>query len=141
MRCILVGLLVFVIVAPMAGCGGGAADRVSVTGKVTYQGEPVAYGEIRFDPTDGAKSQPSGAPIRDGQYKVVGKGGVPVGTHRVSITAFRPNARPQAESAAVPMSGGAAPNQYLPAKYNTKTELTVTLEPGESEKTLDYDLK
>ena len=141
MRWMIVGLFGLVIFSPMAGCGGDAADRVLVSGKVTYQGAPVAFGEIRFDPTNSAESQPSGAPIRDGQYKVIGKGGVPVGTHRVSITAFRANTRPQAESTTIPMSGGAAPIQYLPHKYNTQTELTVTLEPGENEKTLDYDLK
>lgn len=128
------------VLAPLAGCGK-ASDRVLVSGKVTYLGEPVANGEIRFDAIGGT-TQPAGASIRDGQYQAVGKGGVPVGKHRVSITAFRPNANaPAAPSGAGPMGGGGVPIQYLPAKYNTNSELTVTLEPGETKKTLDFDLK
>ena len=127
-------------VAPFSGCGK-ASDRVLVSGKVTYLGKPVANGEIRFD-SIGGTTQPAGASIRDGQYQVVGKGGVPVGTHRVSITAFRPN--PGASAApggAGPMGGGGVPIQYLPAKFNTQSKLTVTLEPGETKKTLDFNLK
>ena len=140
MRATFLILLGLTAVAPLAGCGK-ASDRVLASGKVTYRGEPVANGEIRFDAIGGT-TQPAGASIRDGQYQVVGKGGVPVGNHRVSITAFRPNPSASATpSGAGPLGGGGVPIQYLPAKYNTQSELTVTLESGETKKTLDFDLK
>ena len=133
-------LLGLTVLTPLAGCGK-TSDRALVSGKVTYRGEPVANGEIRFDAIGGT-TQPAGASIRDGQYQVVGKGGVPVGNHRVSITAFRPNSGASAApSGAGPMGGGGVPIQYLPAKYNTQSTLTITLEPGETKKTLDFDLK
>ena len=100
-------LLGLTVLTPLAGCGK-TSDRALVSGKVTYLGEPVANGEIRFDAIGGT-TQPTGASIRDGRYEVVGKGGVPI--------------------------------QYLPPKYNTNSELTAALEPGETKKTLDFDLK
>ncbi len=65
-------------------CGGGAPpgpERYHVSGKVTYDGKPVPFGSILFDPDASAKnSGPQGtAEIRDGFYdtsKAGGKGTV-----------------------------------------------------------------
>ena len=48
MRWALLILLTLAAVLPLAGCGK-PNDRAVVSGKVTYKGEPVANGEIRFD--------------------------------------------------------------------------------------------
>ena len=50
----------------MAGCGGGSA---SVTGEVTYNGEPVGEGYITFLPADG-KGAAAGAQIEAGRFAV-----------------------------------------------------------------------
>lgn len=48
-----------------AGCGSTA----TVTGQVTYEGEPIKEGWIRFQPADG-KGPDAAAPISDGRYTV-----------------------------------------------------------------------
>ena len=49
-----------------AGCGGGDA---TVSGEVSYEGEPVTAGYITFAPADG-KGPTAGGPIKDGKYTV-----------------------------------------------------------------------
>ena len=57
---ILVGL------SAIVGCGGEGSS--SLSGAVTYNGEPVAKGSIAFMPIGGAGT-PFGAEVVDGQYK------------------------------------------------------------------------
>ncbi len=127
----------------LAGCGSGdGRERIPVSGTVTYQGQPVANGEIRFQPIEGTKTSPSGATIKDGQYKVTARGGLPVGKFCVVITAFRPEAR----QALKKQKGGIGDDgklllQFLPPKYNNKSELTISINLEEEAKTANFDLK
>jgi hypothetical protein len=67
LRTSLFRLLPLALVLSLAGgCGGGAA---SVSGDVTYNGEPVGNGYITFMPADG-KGQAAAAPIADGHFDV-----------------------------------------------------------------------
>lgn len=50
----------------IAGCGGAVT---SVTGQVTYKGDPVSRGVITITPTDG-KGKPEGTKILDGAYEI-----------------------------------------------------------------------
>jgi hypothetical protein len=52
----------------VAGCGGGSGSVV--TGAVSYEGEPVAKGQITFTPADG-KGPIAGDDIVAGKYRVV----------------------------------------------------------------------
>lgn len=45
-------LVVAVLMTGLCGCGDG---RVSVTGRVTYKGEPVPSTEVYFQPDDGKR--------------------------------------------------------------------------------------
>jgi hypothetical protein len=49
-----------------SGCGGSSA---SISGNVTYNGEPVGDGSITFIPVDG-KGPSVGSPIETGHYQV-----------------------------------------------------------------------
>ena len=77
------GLLALALVISASGCG---SDRVNVTGRVTYKGEPVPSTEVVFMPEDGSRrcigrtdddgrftlrhsNSESGAPR--GKYKVI----------------------------------------------------------------------
>ena len=51
----------------LSGCGSGAGTVV--TGSVTYEGQPVAKGEITFTPADGI-GPVAGGEIVAGQYRV-----------------------------------------------------------------------
>lgn len=49
------------------GCGEA---RTSVHGKVTANGQPVSYGHIWFEPTDGGRGLDGGADILEGEYTI-----------------------------------------------------------------------
>ena len=125
------------LVTTVIGCGRGGLQRVIVTGRVTYQGEAIANGEIRFVPTKGTQGPVSGGSIVEGVYTADGLGGVPVGTYCVEIRAFR---APKAAQLDPLGDSFLPPVQYLSEKYNTKTELEMTIEPGSSKITKDFDL-
>jgi hypothetical protein len=117
------------MVAGLSGCGRNGLDKVVVSGQVAYRGEPVNNGEILFYPSGDTKGPVSGASIKDGHYEAVGKGGVPVGTHRVVVRGFRAAARSAKAAATAAKIGieGGVREQYLPAKYNDQTTLEVTV--------------
>ena len=50
----------------LPGCGSAAA---TVSGEVTYEGQPVGDGYISFTPADG-RGKDAGAPIANGRYIV-----------------------------------------------------------------------
>jgi hypothetical protein len=119
-----------------AGCGKDGPERAVVRGRVTYQGQPVAHGHIRFLPEEGAIAPPTGAVITDGRYSADAQGGVPVGTHRVEIEAFRAAPKPGDDvDVNVP-----PPPQYLPPRFNRASELQLTVPAGGGAITKDFDL-
>src|SRR6516162_8272107 len=66
-RMFLVRLLPFALLMILtSGCGGSSA---SISGTVTYNGEPVGDGSITFIPVDG-KGPAVGSPIEAGRYLV-----------------------------------------------------------------------
>lgn len=70
-----------------AGCGGGGIERQNLQGSVTFDGNPVAYGEILFQPASG----PAGsAVIRDGKFDTSQEGGMGIlpGPHTLLISAY-----------------------------------------------------
>jgi len=132
-------------VAILAGCGREGPDRVIVSGTVSYQGQPVEKGRIRFCPEKGTMMPTSGALIVDGKYSVEAKGGVPVGAHNVEIVGFRadPDYRPPAHTGPLPTGvteEELSQVQYIPEKYNKRTKLEITIRPDSGRITRDYDL-
>jgi len=73
-------IIVFALVG-ILGCGGQGA---TVSGTVTYNGQPVARGHVNFIPADG-KGTPVGGDIKDGRYEVRG---VTPGKHRVEVSSY-----------------------------------------------------
>jgi hypothetical protein len=76
------GLVVALSLGAAAGCGGGSGT--TVTGTVTFNGQPVESGTISFVPEDG-KSAPAGGEVRNGSFSVKnvspGKNRVEVSSH------------------------------------------------------------
>lgn len=119
-------------------------ERVLVSGTVSFNGEPVSEGTIRFMPADANSTSPmAGAMIRDGKYKIDTRGGAPVGTHKILIEGYR--VHPSAMNSNAPievqaMTRGVPRIQYLPKRYNVDSELQITIESGSEDIVKDFDL-
>jgi len=125
-------------VALLNGCSEDRGpERVVVTGTVTYNGKPVPEALIRFVPIHTSAVPMAGAVVTDGTYRVDIRGGVPVGTHRIQIEAYRKiTPRPGSSERLDPR----ASEPYLPTKYNVNTQLEITIPPGSREITKNFDL-
>jgi hypothetical protein len=117
------------------GCGS-VGDPCSATGGVSFAGEDVADGSMRFFPVEGTPGVGAGAKISQGKYDIPQDAGLVAGSYRVSITATRSTGRqiPNPE----PMPGEskmiAEVVQYIPEQYNMRTTLLVELQPGDNQK-------
>jgi hypothetical protein len=61
----------------LLGCGDSGPTRYRVSGKATFEGKPIPYGEVLFTP-DGAKMNAGAqgiAPLRNGQFDTSAAGG------------------------------------------------------------------
>jgi len=125
------------VLAGIVGCGPGGPEKALVSGTVTFDGHPIELGKIQFYPIDGTSGPVASASIVDGEYRIENKGGVPVGRHRVQIEGYR--------KATVPAPGisleDTAADQYVPAKYNTASELTEEIKADESPAIRNYAIK
>ena len=102
--------------------------------------EPLARGEIRFVPAKGSTGPVSVANVVEGKYCADSRGGVPVGTQHIQVFAYRirqggPTRDPNDQHAGPPPA-----EQYLPAKYNSASELEMVVEPGRGEIRKDFEL-
>lgn len=128
----------------LSGCGRDGPPRAIVVGKVTYQGQSIADGQIRFTPTKGSTGPVAVAKIVDSQYRVAHHGGVPVGTQKVQILGYNVDPRYKGHEKNRPPMFSAEewpPKlQYLPEKYNTRSELEVVVEEARGEVSKDFEL-
>jgi hypothetical protein len=114
-----------------------------VSGTVTFNGQPLERGQIRFVPEEGQELLSSGAAVSEGKYTADSQGGVPVGEFSIQIESWRPTAKWLQEH------GPPGPDtiweripkeQIIPDKYNRKTELSITIQPGSGGLTRDFEL-
>jgi len=140
-RFVIQSLGLMLVSATLLGCGSDSKfEKVIVRGRVALEGQPIQNGEIRFYPIGGTPGSVSGGPIRDGQYIAKGRGGVSVGKSRVEIRGYRaPSGLTQGKT---PLGAeeGLPAVQYLPPKYNTRSELTTTIESDSSDAEKDFNL-
>lgn len=126
-----IGLAALMVCLLIAGCGGGR-DGFDISGKVTFDGQPVPAGKIYFNP-DGSKgnSGASGfATIKDGAFDTAAEGGAPHvgGAMIVAIEGMDPS-----EKTEDPESGEQIMKVLFPL-YETPAEL-----PKETG-TMDFDV-
>lgn len=128
------------------GCGGRFDDepeRRVLYGRVTYDGTPVEKGEIRLIPAEGVDAPTAGGLIENGRYRIGHKGGAPVGTFQVILSAYQAAGSQDGEiPGAAPDDPMAARDQILPAKYSSPdSELTLTIELGTEEIEHNFELE
>jgi len=115
-----------------AGCSTGPAVG-TVTGDVTFDGQPVKDGRISFTPLDGQAST-GGAPIVDGKFTA----DVPVAKMKVAINGNKVIGKRKAyDTPESPWEDDVA--ELLPAKYNVNSDLTLEVKKGVQD--VKYELK
>jgi hypothetical protein len=126
-----IGFLAVMASVFAGGCSGETIERATVSGKVILDGKPMPSGQIRFRPTSETGGPSWSTWIKNGEYTTAGTRGTPVGDLRIEIDAYRtpawykgPPPAADEEEAMIPQE------QFLPAKYNTQSELKLTIPPG-----------
>lgn len=127
-------LLAVFVMAGVTGCGssGGGPKEYPVTGTVKFDGTPVETGQILFRATERDKRGYSGS-ITNGAYDLKAE----AGKMTVQITASR--IIPGKFDESNPGEKSPVGEMYIPARYNTQTELTAEVKPGKN--SIDFDLK
>jgi hypothetical protein len=121
----LFGVLACVLVG---GCQK-ASDLVDVTGTVTWNGKPIPTGMIVMQPMD-PQHAASGCKIADGKFLLRTK----PGKMRVQVEGVR------ATTQRDPQSGTFMGEMYIPARYNTESELEANI-TRDGENRFDFALK
>jgi len=129
-----VGFFALVVTAIFSGCGAGTT---SVSGVVTLDGKPVEGASVSFTPVaekDGGVGGSYGKTDAEGRYTlrtVAGdRTGAAVGKHKVTITLSKSD----------PNNPEGAAKELIPAKYNTKSELTFDVPSGGTD-SANFELK
>jgi len=124
-RCSLVALLSLTALSLGVGCSETEGpEREVASGSITFDGQPVMAGMIRFVPMSGPPVQ---AEIIDGKYHADYKGGVVVGPSKVEIDGFRATGKKVQIS---PDVSEPEMVRFIPEKFNEKSELTVEITKG-----------
>jgi hypothetical protein len=108
-------LVAVVLLVLVAGCGSSGPKLYSVSGTVTYNGQPLPDGDIIFAPATPGGVEYAGK-VAAGKFSFNSE----AGGKKVKILASRE------EGAVDPQMGAAPRRQYIPEKYSSaeKTELT-----------------
>ena len=118
-----------ILIGPLClGCGS-SDPRLPISGSVQLDGQPLAAGTIEFSPV-GPGGQAGGS-ITAGRFAISASRGLPPGNYLVRIMASGsgPATVPQGPPGPESMKRPAAAEE-IPAKYNTQSELAVTVAAG-----------
>jgi hypothetical protein len=124
----------------LSGCSEPRDDfpREPVSGRVTFDGEPIARGAILFKASGGTSTaMDAGGLIRDGEYRLAKAEGPVPGSYRVLIT--EEGERPQDVGGQFSLRPKGKPSR-IPAAYNTNTTLVAEVKKGQPN-TFNFDLK
>ncbi|MFI4874653.1 MAG: hypothetical protein ACIALR_04920 [Blastopirellula sp. JB062] len=121
-----------ILLLSLAGCSQ-SDGLISVTGTVTFEGEPVEKGAISMIPVDGA-GVTAGGVIAGGRYHVRSSPG------KVSVLIYgqRKTENPNASPEEIERGMNFSTKQYVPAAYNDQSKLRITI--SESNRNFDFDL-
>ncbi|MFN3189226.1 MAG: hypothetical protein ACE361_01795 [Aureliella sp.] len=126
------------------GCGGPISQRrASVSGQVTLDGKPLKEGTVRFVPAAGNSGPKVSVPVDRGRFSTELRYGPMVGTNRVEIVSRDTGGLELDDEEAIDrlkgLRGRRIAVERVPAKYNSRTTLTVEISPDE-ENELEFAL-
>ena len=128
------------------GCGGGERREglAPVTGRITYNGQPVPAGQIYLYPVDGNR-QSSGSIEADGKYVLTsyksGDGAL-IGKHRVVIDATQPvGPLPDPDDIEAMKAGPPRPpKRILPSQYYDQARTPLEAEVKDENNVIDFPI-
>lgn len=110
-------------------------DRLTVRGTVTFEGQSLADGNVLFRPL--GAGQTAGAKIEQGKFQVHRDKGLLPGKYRVEIKAMRNIGELYIDSASGQQEQDR--EQFIPPKYNTKSELAIEVTP-DGDNTFSFEI-
>jgi hypothetical protein len=127
----------------LSGCGKGQPPRTTVSGSISFEGKPVEFGDIVFQPLDANwKKFYAQGKIRGGKYELLQHGPVP-GENKVAIYGYKRTGRKVIDLAGKSLSETAEIVEetvpYIPTKFNEASELKAEIKVGGNEG-LDFNL-
>ncbi len=132
--CSIVVCLVLAIL-PLAGCNKGKQYQ-ALSGTVTVDGAPLKNGLINFFPV--GEGTAAGGQIKDGTFELGIESGPTPGNYRVEITGSRPTGKKEFD---IDLKQEVdVEEQFLPPRYNLKSELTCEVVAG-GENKFDFPLR
>jgi len=115
-----------VVAAAVGGCGPSSLpELIPIHGTVTYQGAPLAEGELRYVPQKTPGARMARGKIRDGKFSLttaIRDDGVKPGQYRIVVIAYGPAREPARDAEGYVTKAYARP-LLIPEKY-TKPETT-----------------
>jgi hypothetical protein len=131
-----VAALVLGIFVGLSGCGGDGTPVGEVSGKVTFQSNPVGEGRVTFQNTTKTGAADEALLNSNGTYALTKP--LPVGEYKVMVTPLI--VRQQVDGKG-PVVGEEKPAPNIPQKYRTigSTDLKATVKEGKND--LDFDMK
>ena len=127
-----------VITFCLAGCGGGS-DRPelgTVTGTITFDGEPLKGIAVVFFPDSGRPAR--GKTNAEGKYDLTyirDTKGTKIGHNRVEVAPDEEgedDSEGEGGESAPAKASGKPKKPRIPTRYNTKSELEADVKPGEN---------
>jgi hypothetical protein len=110
----------------IVGCGPRRPAMAPVAGKVLYNGQPLEFGSVMFQPESGA---PAKAQIQsDGTFTLwtyTPGDGAAIGTHRVRVACFSGQRPGQQDETVEELALG---SPLIPERYNNFDESGITIE-------------
>jgi hypothetical protein len=124
----------------LAGCT--SEHRGSVSGQVKFNGQALDDATINFVPLSGSQLGAAWTKVENGEYSIAAANGPAPGNHRVEIRATRKtgvNKKAVSNPALAHLHGEYEAREIVPARYNTKSDLTAEIKPGKN--VADFELK
>ena len=124
----------------LAGCSeANPLGRRAVHGSVSFQGQPIDSGSIRFEPEDLQRGVSSGAVINAGKFNIKTTEGLPPGSYKVMITAPDRVAKEKVEGP--PGEEVSLAKDRIPRKYNVKSELKLEVPKARGSHEANFNLQ
>lgn len=123
-------MVALVCVPLMSGCGGNPAEP-QVSGTVNFDGAPLPYGTIHFEPETSGQAN-AATTIEAGRFALPAGHGLVPGSYKVSVKSGSPPVHEPDPDKAMALAAQPAPPEKIAPKYNTATELRAEIKTGDS---------